>query len=553
VLGVVALSLGGASTAAAASLGTYSTVADQVAVAGISSGGFMAVQLHVAYSGTFRAGAAVFAGGPFYCAQGSISNALTACTQALPSAPDVSAAESTTDAYANSGDIDPTSNLADEPVWLWSGTQDTTVKPAVMNALQSYYAHYVTQATVTYEHTTAAGHSWVSPDATASCSTQASPYLNNCNVDPEQAFLTEFFGTLAARNNGAATGTMLSFDQNEFFDDHNASAHSLDATGYLYVPATCAAGDACKLMVALHGCQQSHSDVGDAFIQKSGLNEWADTNHLLVLYPQTHSSSNNSSACWDWWGYDDANYAKKSGRQMLAIKRMVDRITGAAASSTSSSASSTSSGTTSAGTTATSSASTTSSSGGTTGGACQTWMSSNYDHVQAGRAYQGTGGSSACAAFHACAVGSDDDMGLNNTFTYTTLVESPAGYFAIGTTCPAGTSSSSSSSSSSSTAGTSSASSSSSTAGTTATSSSSSATASSGSTASTGAGTTGGPTTSSTGSSGAGGTTGTTAGAGTTGSTGSSSGTTSGGCGASGGEALWSLLVAAAALRRRGG
>ena len=42
-------------------LGAFGVPPTDVAVAGISSGGFMAVQLHVAYSATFQRGAAVFA------------------------------------------------------------------------------------------------------------------------------------------------------------------------------------------------------------------------------------------------------------------------------------------------------------------------------------------------------------------------------------------------------------------------------------------------------------------------------------------------------------
>ena len=39
----------------------------------------MAVQMHVAYSAVFKAGVGSFAGGPFYCAEGSIGNALPRC------------------------------------------------------------------------------------------------------------------------------------------------------------------------------------------------------------------------------------------------------------------------------------------------------------------------------------------------------------------------------------------------------------------------------------------------------------------------------------------
>ena len=42
-----------------------------VSVSGLSAGAFMAVQMHVAYSSTIN-GSAIFAGGPFYCAQDSL-------------------------------------------------------------------------------------------------------------------------------------------------------------------------------------------------------------------------------------------------------------------------------------------------------------------------------------------------------------------------------------------------------------------------------------------------------------------------------------------------
>src|SRR5262245_28532983 len=52
---------------------------EQVSVSGVSAGGFMAVQLHVAHSATFTKGAGVVAGGPYYCAQGSFLDATGRC------------------------------------------------------------------------------------------------------------------------------------------------------------------------------------------------------------------------------------------------------------------------------------------------------------------------------------------------------------------------------------------------------------------------------------------------------------------------------------------
>lgn len=65
-LGLAALTLNGAKAAA---LGAYNVDPNSVSVSGLSSGGFVAVQLGVAYSNTFKTGFGVFAGGPFDCAR----------------------------------------------------------------------------------------------------------------------------------------------------------------------------------------------------------------------------------------------------------------------------------------------------------------------------------------------------------------------------------------------------------------------------------------------------------------------------------------------------
>jgi len=363
---------GARARASSPALEAYDVAPTDAALAGISSGGFMAVQLQVADSATFTRGVAVFAGGPFDCSQGSAAAALGTCGQAYPSAPSAAALEAITDAWAQSGELDPTSNLAGMPVWLWSGTLDSVVRQPVMDALAAYERHYGAQ--VTYAHTTAAGHAWISPLGPNACAVQLSPYVNDCGIDPEQQFLTLFWGPLQPETQGAPSGQVLAFDQREFLADHDAAAHSLDATGYVFVPADCAQGSPCHLLVALHGCDQSHGQVGQAFIQDSGLLGWADANRIVVLFPQAAASAFNAQGCWDWWGYDDPNFAKKSGRQVQAIAGMVARVTsgfaptGAGASSGSSSGSSTSGAAGSAGSTG-SGASSGSSAGSSTSGA----------------------------------------------------------------------------------------------------------------------------------------------------------------------------------------
>lgn len=294
----------------------------QTTVSGLSSGGFMAVQLHVAYSATFAKGAGVVAGGPFYCAEGSVVNATGRC-MASPAGIPTSTLVSTTNSWAGQGSIDPVANLQNSKVYLFSGTLDSVVKPGVMDALRTYYNSFVPASNVVYKKDIAAEHALVTDDYGNSCATKGTPYINNCNFDLAGAMLQHLYGSLNARNNATLpAGNFIEFNQGEFVTNHGMAS-----TGWAYVPQACQAGGTatCRLHVVLHGCKQNVSDVQQQYVRNTGYNRWADTNQIVLLYPQTSTTATNS--CWDWWGYDSANYAKKSGPQMVAIKAMVDRLT----------------------------------------------------------------------------------------------------------------------------------------------------------------------------------------------------------------------------------
>lgn len=305
-----------------AALGTYPIDRTKIMAAGVSSGAYMATQLQVAYAKTFK-GAAIFAGGPYFCAQDSVTIALDDCTNNYFST-DVPLLEQDTDNTALFGYIDPTSYLSGQKAYLFSGTNDTTVYQSIVRDLSTYYRHY--GVAVTTNFTTAAGHAWISPDGANACGVTSSPYINNCGFDAEQTFLTLLYGTLSPRRTGALTGSLLQFNQNPYLPGGYAPAYAMDQNGYVYVPANCAAGTTCKLLVALHGCAQGAAAVGTAFVTKSGLNEWADTNSLIVLYPQAIATASNPNGCWDWWGYLSTNYAAKAGPQTAAIDAMVQHI-----------------------------------------------------------------------------------------------------------------------------------------------------------------------------------------------------------------------------------
>ena len=89
----------------------------------------------------------------------------------------------------------------------------------------------------------------------------------------------------------------------------------MDSSGFAYVPSACAAGQTCRLLVALHGCLQGYSKVGTAFVDRANLNQYADTNRFDRPLPAGHPSGVNPNGCWDWWGYLGRDELPDQGRR----------------------------------------------------------------------------------------------------------------------------------------------------------------------------------------------------------------------------------------------
>ena len=293
----------------------------QTTVSGVSSGGYMAVQLHVAYSATFSKGAAVVSGGPFNCAEASVLTAIGRCMGrgTIP----VDALVATTTEWAKTGAIDPTSNLANSKVYIFTGAKDSVVPQSTSVDLQSYYKGFVPAANIVLKRDIDVEHAVVTDDYGASCLTKATPFINNCNFDLAGAMLQHLYGPLNARSKLIVDTSLVEFDQAAF-----VTGQGMGTTGWVYVPKSCSAGASCRVHVALHGCKQNNADVGQEFVRNAGFNRWAEANNIVVLYPQTSQKATNS--CWDWWGYNDANHAKKSAPQMTAIIAMLSQLSSGA-------------------------------------------------------------------------------------------------------------------------------------------------------------------------------------------------------------------------------
>ena len=122
-------------------------------------------------------------------------------------------------------------------------------------------------------------------------------------------------------------GTLMAFDQRPYTNGDPGTI-SMAKEGFIFVPKSCQLAG-CRIHVAFHGCRQNAAEVGERFAREAGYNRWADANRLIVLYPQTIARYWllwNPRGCWDWWGYTDQNYATKTGPQLAAVWRMIERL-----------------------------------------------------------------------------------------------------------------------------------------------------------------------------------------------------------------------------------
>lgn len=297
----------------------------ETTVSGISSGAYMAVQLHVAYSSRFSKGVAAIAGGPYDCAAGSVMNALVRClgTMSIPADTLIATARQ----RDKEGVIDSIANIRKSRVYIFNGGKDSVVKPVVGIALRDFYLPFVSPDAMVLKQDVPAEHAFVTDNHGAACEVKDVPFINNCGFDLAGALLAHLYGPLnkpdvQARGDKPA-GTLHVVAQAD------ASLPSLAEQALVYIPAECAGGTTCRLHVALHGCRQNAVTIGESFARNAGYNRWADANRLVILYPQTGKAAVN--ACWDWWGYTGADYARRGAKQMTAILATMDRLTGAPA------------------------------------------------------------------------------------------------------------------------------------------------------------------------------------------------------------------------------
>jgi len=258
------------------------------------------------------------------------------------------------------GDIDPLKNLWETPVHLFSGTGDWVVYEEVMQEAKRQLEHFVAPSLLSANFNTTATHVWSIDDWAGArrgreCKCGACPWtdvwdkeccdVNNCGYDLSGDMLQRFMGggwgaakELAVEaheyskkkkketTNGSSTvfrrhrglhprvSTLSSpplyfrVDQWQSLNTSNLPPWALRHRGrwthmlrygYAYVPRQCRkTPSSCLLYVHYHGCMGRRDRL--RWIGSVQLNEYAESNGIVVYYPQASGDQRTGVGCWNW-------------------------------------------------------------------------------------------------------------------------------------------------------------------------------------------------------------------------------------------------------------
>lgn len=301
-------------------------------VSGQSAGGSAAVQHLVAFSSLVD-GAAVAAGSPYGC--GSLARPDYTCMHGTGMS--IRSANQYLEQRAAEGKIDDPKNLKRTPVILFSGSGDSMVYMKVMIDVQKQLQSYVDEDKLHSNFETAAGHVWSIDHGACVCG--VCPYgglgnfqccqVNNCEYDLSGEFMRATYG-MHVKPRATASPNLYWINQ---WDYWTAGPPKLTATVMewmvAYVPDSCkAAPSQCKLHINYHGCSKPEWRQRIAWATGLDLNEYAEANDMIVLYPQAQGSHSSGEGCWNWEAYgDDPDFDTREGKEMSMVMRIAANLT----------------------------------------------------------------------------------------------------------------------------------------------------------------------------------------------------------------------------------
>lgn len=341
-----------------------------ITVSGQSAGASQAIQHLFAFSASVE-GAAILAGSPYGCGNLPLKR-MDECYGYAPYGygdPDGMESQKQMVAYVRqhykAGRIDDPANLWETPVLLFSGANDYEVYTKVMRSVKTQLSAFVSPKKIKAVFDTKAGHVWSVDHGHCGCGVCHYGYgdnygygygadavhgkqhgkhccdVNNCEYDLSGDMLKMFYGPLKPR---VKAQPRLHWVQQEPYVPRPANAttaekdaavkHSLVARwAILYVPEACKGRvHACRVHVNYHGCQANRWQDRLIWVKNININEYAEANDIIVVYPQEKGDKMTGKGCWNWISKkDDRNFDTKQSKQLRMVMNMVANLTEAVA------------------------------------------------------------------------------------------------------------------------------------------------------------------------------------------------------------------------------
>lgn len=234
--------------------------------------------------------------------------------------------------------IDDPVNLRRKPVVLFSGKNDWVVWTKVMESVEQQIVPFLGVPPLKL-FDSSASHVWSLDHGQCSCGSCAfflasdlCCNVNNCGLDLSGRMLTAFSGVapkprVSARAEGLRWVDQWQYMPEDAFPKGNAS--TLLQWAIVYVPSGCEGEQLarCARHINYHGCTDNTWSERLLWVDNIDLNEYAEANDIVVVYPQAAGSVESGVGCWNWASYeDDPLFDTKHGVQLQTILKLVDHL-----------------------------------------------------------------------------------------------------------------------------------------------------------------------------------------------------------------------------------
>jgi len=225
------------------------------------------------------------------------------------------------------------------PVLLFNGKLDFVVRPLTMRNLEHQLHRYIDGNYIFPVFGTYASHVW-SVD-TGSCPCGACMVtgsnlccdVNNCAYNLSGDMLRRIYGP-ELHPRVQPKPHLYWINQWRFLPVPNITAHKAQLLKWamVYVPVGCEKQlDGCRVHLNYHGCTPRSWKQRRLWVLSIGVNEYAEANNIVIVYPQAGGNPDVGAGCWNWLpynaaGFHDPHFDTHEGAQLRTITNMVDSL-----------------------------------------------------------------------------------------------------------------------------------------------------------------------------------------------------------------------------------